>query len=344
MSGSGLSPRALFPGSPLAPLGVSTGSTRWDHPSVTADDREILRGLRQAIELGASFIDTADSLGDGRAERLIGKVLRDYRHHKIPVISKVGRLRGSAPHPYAGPRVRHQLEQTLENLHAEDLGVYVLDSHDFGPGERYLSPVIGQLRAMRDLGQIQAIGLRGPTDVDSPKRIQRFLWLVEEIEPDVIWAQANGLQPPPLIEQGNDLCHFTARHGIGLVIASPLAHGLLAGQGNHHVLEALFRVPSRNAASIVQHGLRDLGDRFGHQPGILAQILLRARLQRTPHAVVAVGITDERRVRECFRCLTVELTDGELGYIEGVLSQIRLGIQGLACERDTPKTRVGGVS
>jgi aryl-alcohol dehydrogenase-like predicted oxidoreductase len=289
-------------------------------------------------------VDTADAQGDGHAERLIGKVLREFKDREIHVVGKVGRLRGSAAHPYAGPRVRHQLEQTLENLYQEDLAVYVLDSYDFGPGDRYLGPVVAQMRAMRDLGQIQAIGLRGPTSADSPMWARRFLQLFEEIEPDIVWAQVNGLLPAAVLDSGENLCEFTARQGAGLVLASPLAHGLLAGDRNPRALAALCDgspCPGA-AAAIVERGLRELTDRFGREPGTLVRLALRARLQQSPHAVVAVGVADERLVEQCFGCLFGLLTEDQLGHIDDVFTRIRLGLRDLAGGYSRSEVSVGG--
>lgn len=339
-----LLPRTLSTDLALSPLGIGTGTSRWELLAPNTDDGQIIRGLRRAIELGASFVDTADVQGHGHAERLIGKVLREFKDREIHVVSKVGRLRGSAAHPYAGPRVRHQLEQTLENLYQDDLAVYVLDSYDFGPGDRYLGPVIAQMRAMRDLGQIRAIGLRGPTSADSPLLVRRFLRLFKEIQPDVVWAQVNGLLPAAVLDGGENLCEFTARQGAGLILASPLAHGLLSGHRNPGALAALCNggpCPGA-AAAIVERGLRELTDRFGPEPGTLVRLTLRAHLQQSPHAVVAVGVADERLVEQCFGCTSSPLTEDELDHIDDVFTRIRLGLRNLAGGYSLSEVGVGG--
>jgi aryl-alcohol dehydrogenase-like predicted oxidoreductase len=342
MKGCDLHPRSIASGLSLTPLGISTGTSRWGFPRQVVDDGQILRGLRRAIERGASFVDTADAHGEGHAERLIGKALREYRHHELHVISKVGGLRGSAPHPYAGPRVRHQLEQTLENLRQEDLGLYVLDSYDFGEGDRYLGPVVEQMHAMRDLGHIRAIGLRGPTCAASLQQVRRFLWLVEEVQPDVVWAQVNGLLPAAVLENGESLSEFTARKGLGLVVASPLAHGVLAGLRNRRTLDALSQgACPEAAAAVVDSGLRELAERFGSAPGTLPRVLLRSRLQQSPHAVVAVGVAEEHLVEECFTPLPGHLAEDDLVHIESVFERIRLGLQNLA-GGNAVRVRVGG--
>ena len=54
------------------------------------DDRESLAALHKAVDLGVNFIDTADVYGNGRSERLIGKLLRE-RSETIYVATKAGR-------------------------------------------------------------------------------------------------------------------------------------------------------------------------------------------------------------------------------------------------------------
>ncbi|MFD3662870.1 aldo/keto reductase [Streptomyces sp. NPDC058659] len=324
-----LVPRPLTPDLMVHPLGVGSGNSRWAPNAVQPDDARLLDGLRRALEAGRveggeHLFDTADGYRGGHAERLVGKVLREHRGHNAQVASKVGRVQGSAPHPYAGPRVRHQLEQTLENLYLDELALYTLDSWDFGPNDRYLDPVVEQMRALRDLGQIRAIGLRGPGFRSSGRSIRRFLDLFDRICPDVVWTQASGLLP--LADLGDeDLGAFTARQGVGLVIASPLAHGALVGACSDRALVAWGgSVDCAEAmTSALAHGLAELAGRFGPSPDALARVALRFILQRVPNAVVVASAGDHDRAGPGLHFLGQPLSDHELAVIDTVFSRIR---------------------
>ncbi|GHE11963.1 oxidoreductase [Streptomyces alanosinicus] len=290
----------------------------------------MLDGLRRAVESGVDLVDTADFYGSGHAERLIGKVLREFPGHTVQVAGKVGHVRGSASHPYAGCRLRHQLEQTLENLYLDALAVYTLDSYDFGLGDQHLDPVIEQLQAMRDLRQIRAVGLRGPDSRDSARHIRRFRELFDRIRPDVVWTQASGLLPLAILEDGEDLGAFTARHGVGLVVASPLAHGALVGGCPARALAALegrALADADAAAMVIDRGLAELSLRFGGAPSSLVRLALRFTLQAASHAVVVVGVGDERQVEQYFSCLAGPLSDEELAEVQEVFTRIRIGLQ-----------------
>lgn len=190
-----------------------------------AEDERALPALRQVLACGPTLVYTSGSYGNGHAERLVGRVLREFPEMPVQLCSRIGLVRGTAPHPYAGPHLRHQIEQSLENLYAECLDICVLESLDFGEDDRYLDAVVGQMRAFRDLGAISAIGMRGPCSPDcaSPAEraavAQRFLNLFLATGPDVVWTPLEAARQP-LDGEGADLLSLAARHGVRLVVAT----------------------------------------------------------------------------------------------------------------------------
>ncbi|MFJ1742576.1 aldo/keto reductase [Streptomyces microflavus] len=292
----------------LSACGLPGGRTRDE------DDGPFLDGLRRAVELGANLLDAADYYGAGRAERLLGRLLREYPDRALLTSSKVGRIRGSAPHAYADRHIHHQLQQTLENLYVEALDLYTLASWDFGPQDRYLGPAIEQMRALREVGAIRAIGMRGPyvpTDAAPAERAacaERFLYLFRLIRPNVIWARCNALTPAITLE-GEDLLTFTARHGVGVILAAP---------GDLGLRTAL----SPASIEVEPGGLESLRARFG--PGTLTRLALLSSLQRVDHCVTVVGYSNKDQVEESFRSLAgPALTAVELRLLEDAYAQVR---------------------
>ncbi len=293
--------RRLAPGLTTRPLVV--GSRRiGSEPAVS--DAEWTAALHTAVERGADLFDTADTYGDGRAERLIGQVLRRYPEADLKVSSKVGH-RGSAPHPYAGPHLRHQLEQSIENLGVERMDLYVLPSFDFGDNDRYLRPATDQMHTLRELGMIGAIGLRGPHPRSGQPASQalagRFLQLLRLVNPDVVLARFNALTPAVTLD-GEDLFSFTAQHGIGLLLFAPFAGGVLAGRDRVGVEMGM----DPEARAVVAAGLARLRSRLGDDPALVAREALRYRLAQAPHSAVVAGFSSERQLAENFDNLTAE--------------------------------------
>jgi aryl-alcohol dehydrogenase-like predicted oxidoreductase len=320
------------------PLGlhcdVSTG-----HASPDGSPRasQFLGGLRRAVEQEATFFDTSDSYGCGHSERAIGQFVRENPDLSLQLSSKVGQIRGSAEHPYAGRHIHHQLEQTLENLYAEELHLYTLDSFDFGPGDRYLGNAIDSMRTLREVKAIRAIGMRGPFThyAGSPEewaaQTERFLYLFRLIKPDVVWTRFNAFTPAVSLE-GQDLFTFTARHGVGLVLAAPLAHGVLAGKGAARPSSRSTVSPRRTGLmpplrERVDEQLHALRSHFGDAPGTLTRLALRSCLQRGDQCVVVVGFSTEEQVAENYSCLGDPLTAVELGIVDDVYAGLRAQVQ-----------------
>lgn len=308
------------------PLGVSCrtiGSpsraslTRADR---AAGDEEALAGLRRALALGANLFDTSDTYGMGHSERLLGQLRRDCPKTPLLVSSKVGQHQGTAAHPYAAGAISRQLLQSLENLDAEYLDVYSLESWDFGEDDQYLAEAVDLMHTLKDLGHIKAIGLRGPGPCTQPHQSTtdsaRFLHLFHAIAPDVVWAPFNGLTFAPVLA-GEDLFAFTARRDVGLLIAQPLAGGILAATPPPRP-QATFSMPGAVTA-----GLHRLHHRFGGEQGVLSRIALRYCLQRGPHCAVLAGFRTERQITENYQSLGAPLTSDELAFAEQVYNHMR---------------------
>ncbi|WEH37883.1 aldo/keto reductase (plasmid) [Streptomyces sp. AM 4-1-1] len=330
------------------PLGVNCGAVAVsdDPQQVEVSNGHFLDGLRRAVELGANLLDTADCYGAGHAERMLGRLLREHpdREHldqRLLTSSKVGRIRGSAPHAYAGRHIHHQFQQTLENLYTEKLDLYTLDSWDFGPQDGYLGSAIEQMCGLRDVGAVRAIGMRGPyvpygaTAVERDACAARFLHLFRIIRPNVVWTRFNALTPVITLD-GEDLFAFTARHGAGVILAAPLAHGLLTGRAPRN---AMLPPGSANGptgltsltpekAMRVTAGLQTLHVHFGNEPGTLTRLALLSCLQKADHCAAVVGFTGKAQLEESFGCLSgPALTTPELEVIDQVYAQIRTDME-----------------
>jgi aryl-alcohol dehydrogenase-like predicted oxidoreductase len=89
------------------------------------DDGESLEALHAAVDAGVTFFDTADVYGDGRSERLIGRLLRE-RGDRLVVATKMGRRVPQVAANYTLQNFRAWLDRSRENLGVETIDLVQL--------------------------------------------------------------------------------------------------------------------------------------------------------------------------------------------------------------------------
>jgi pyridoxine 4-dehydrogenase len=132
-----------------------TGPGVWGPPS---DHDEAVRVLRRAVELGVTFIDTADSYGPFVAEELIREALHPYPDELV-IATKAGLTR-SGPgdwRPVGRPEyLRQQAELSLRHLGLDRIELFQLHRID---AKVPLAEQVGELKLLQDEGKIHHIGL-----------------------------------------------------------------------------------------------------------------------------------------------------------------------------------------
>ena len=133
------------------------------------DDQESLDALREALDLGVNFIDTADNYGNGRSERLIGSFIGN--NDEIKVATKLGRR--LSPHiaeGYTEDNIRSFIESSLRNLQRDCLDLIQLHTP---PTKVYYKPeVFETLDSLVKEGKIRYYGVSVETVEEGLKAIE----------------------------------------------------------------------------------------------------------------------------------------------------------------------------
>ncbi|MCL2448944.1 MAG: aldo/keto reductase [Polyangiaceae bacterium] len=183
------------------------------------DDAESLRALHAAVDAGMTFIDTADVYGDGRSERLVGR-LRKERRELLRIATKAGRrLQPHTPDGYNLANLRAFVERSLKNLDVE--AIDLLQLHCPPPAVYARPEVFGALDALVSEGKLRYYGVSVET-VDEAKAALRF--------PGVQSVQIifNMFRPKP----AQEFFALAAKARVGIIVRVPLASGLLSGKWN----------------------------------------------------------------------------------------------------------------
>ncbi|WP_043627649.1 aldo/keto reductase [Nonomuraea candida] len=252
-----------------------TGPGVWGPPR---DHDGAVRVLRRVVELGVTFIDTADSYGPYVNEELIREALHPYPEELL-IATKAGFVRTGPGQWHAVGRpeyLRQEVEMSLRRLGVERLDL--LQLHRVDP-QVPLEDQVGELAALRDEGKIAAIGLSevGVEELERARRVTAIASVQNR------YNLSNRFSDPVLD-------HCTGQ-GIVFIPYSPVAKGALAGPGSpvEHVAKATGATP--------------------------AQVSLAWLLARSPMTLPIPGTSSIAHLEENLGASTVSLTAEQLAEL-----------------------------
>jgi aryl-alcohol dehydrogenase-like predicted oxidoreductase len=202
-------------GTDVSEIGLGT----WQIGSAWGDVSEeaALDILREAVQNGVNFFDTADVYGDGRSEKLIGQFLRESGAD-VFVATKLGR---SSPPGWPGnftlDAMRAHTEASLQRLGVESLNLTQL--HCVPTEELRRGEVFDSLRTLQQEGKIQRFGA-------SVESMQEALICLQQDDLASLQIIFNIFRQKPVVE----LFDAAQEKGVALIVRLPLASGLLSGK------------------------------------------------------------------------------------------------------------------
>lgn len=295
------------------------GGRSWDNGVSTGyaavNEKDAVEALLYARDNGVNHFDTADSYGYGLSERLIGKAFAGSGD--IIVSTKVGNICASAEHPYTPMNIRHQCEQSLENLKRDHIDIYYFHHPYFGEDDMYLKGAVKTMNALKTEGKVRYIGLSAYADAD-------FERLCPVIKTDIIQAQGSIINPRFIQKDG-----AAARAGMSLTATSPLAMGLLTGRyssnkkynfinGDHRREDVRF---SPSYIGIMEKRLQKIGERFGGGKAELVRVALQYVLSHEQVCCALPGFRNIQQVQESIAASDRPLSQEDVFFIEGVFGE-----------------------
>jgi 1-deoxyxylulose-5-phosphate synthase len=189
----------------------------------TVDGDAAIAVIRRALDLGITFIDTADVYSLGRSEELVGKAIADRRPDVI-LATKCGLPMGNGPYARGLSRrwIMRAIEDSLRRLGTDYIDVY--QAHVPDPD----TPLEETLRAMDDLvrqGMVRYIGCSNfaAWQLAQALGIAERRGLVPWVSAQNRWNLLDGLDDPSLLPACGAL-------GVGIIPYTPLASGILTGK------------------------------------------------------------------------------------------------------------------
>jgi len=167
--------------------------------------------VEAALEVGITFLDTAESYGGGDSERFLGEILQG-RREQVVLATKFGMREGGG----SGGYIRRAIESSLERLRTDYVDLYYYHRPD---GVTPIAETVAALTELVEEGKVRHIGV---SNVDA-----------SQLEEAARAARVAAVQNEYSLlhrEPEDDVLPLCRELGIGFVPYFPLASGLLSGK------------------------------------------------------------------------------------------------------------------
>ncbi|HEY5910298.1 MAG TPA: aldo/keto reductase [Verrucomicrobiae bacterium] len=301
----------------ITPIGFGAwaiGGGGWQFGWGPQNDRESIAAIHRALELGINWIDTAAVYGLGHSEETVRTALRDWSGPRPYVFTKCGMVwndKRQIDYSLRRASLRRECENSLRRLAVDAIDLYQIH----WPVDDLAETLEGwqTLSDLQKEGKVRWIGVSN----FSPEELQRSAAL----------SPVTSLQPPYSLlrrEAESELLPYCSQHGIGTIVYSPMASGLLTGAMSRQRAASLapddwrrqnpeFQEPklSRNLALVER--LRAVGQRHGRSPG---EVAIAWTLRQPAVTGAIVGARNAGQVDGIIGAGTFRLTAAEIAEIE----------------------------
>ncbi|AIT06364.1 aldo/keto reductase [Sphingomonas taxi] len=278
------------------------------------DDEESAATIHRAIDLGLTFLDTADMYGVGRNEELVGRVVRERREWVV-VATKFGNVRG-ADGSFQGISGRPDYVRQACDASLQRTGLDVIDlyyQHRVDP-DVPIEETVGAMAELVSAGKVKYLGLSeaAPETIRRAHAVHPITALQTEYS---LWTRDPEEAILPTVRE----------LGIGFVPYSPLGRGFLTGQ---------FRRPEDIPADDYRRdNPRFQGDAFASNLALVTEIETMAQEKGCTAAQLALawvlaqgddivpipGTKRRRYLEDNIGALDVTLTDDDRARIDRIL-------------------------
>ena len=291
------------------------GGSGWQYAWGSQDDSDSIAAIHRSLELGVNWIDTAAVYGLGHSEEVVSRALKTWPGPRPYVFTKCG-LRwdsqGNVRKTLSVDSIRREVEDSLRRLSVDVIDLYQIHWPP-DPDSAELEEGWSMLGRLRRQGKVRWIGVSN-FNVQQLRRAQAL-------------APVTSLQPPYSLlhrEIEDQVLPYCLREGIGVIVYSPMASGLLTGAMTGERAAKLpkddwrknhpdFTEPqlSRNLALVER--LQEIARRHNRSAG---EVAIAWTLHHPAVTGAIVGARNARQAEGVMRAGELRLTDEEVIEIE----------------------------
>ena len=291
------------------------GGSGWQFAWGSQDDNDSIAAIHRSLELGVNWIDTAAVYGLGHSEEIVARALKSWSGPRPYVFTKCGRLwdeKGNVRGGLSANSIRREIEDSLRRLSTDVIDLYQIHWPP-NPDSPALEEGWSTLADLKREGKVRWIGVSN-FNVAQLKRAQAI-------------APVTSLQPPySLIKRDVELeiLPYCLREGIGTIVYSPMASGMLTGTMTRERAASLpqddwrranpnFNEPQLSKNLALVDRLREIGKRRGRSPG---EVAIAWTLHNPAVTGAIVGARNASQAGGVMRAGELSLTNEEVSEIE----------------------------
>jgi aryl-alcohol dehydrogenase-like predicted oxidoreductase len=275
------------------------------------DEEESIRTIHRALELGVTFLDTADMYGVGKNEELVGKALAGRRKEAV-IATKFGNVR-SEDGKYLGINgrpeyVKAACEASLRRLGVDYIDLYYQHRVD---ANTPIEETVGAMSELVQAGKVRFLGLSeaAPATIRRAHAIHPIAALQTEYS---LWSR----------DVEDEILPTCRELGIGFVPYSPLGRGFLTGQiskfedlaeDDYRRLSPRFQGDNFKKNLDLVHKIEEIANKKGCSS---SQLALAWLLAQGDDIVPIPGTKRRKYLEENIGAVTIKLTKEELAQIE----------------------------
>lgn len=269
--------------------------------------------IKQALELGINFFDTANMYAEGTSEEILGNVLHKYANRdEIVIGTKVFNRMHEGPNGAGLSRkaIMSEIDKSLKRLKTDYIDLYQIHRWD------YDTPIEETMEALHDLvkaGKVRYIG----ASAMFAWQFQKALYVAEKNGWTRFVSMQNHLN---LIyrEEEREMLPLCKEEKIGVIPYSPLAGGKLARES------ATDREAKDKIAIQKYTAAQDIDQPIIDRQNIIAQkydvprthVALAWLLQKEPVSAPIVGATKLAQLDDASKALNLKLTVDDVKFLE----------------------------
>ena len=308
----------------ITPVGYGAwaiGGSGWQFAWGSQDENDSIAAIHRSLELGVNWIDTAAVYGLGHSEEVVARALKTWPGTRPYVFTKCGLrwdVNGNVRKVLSADSIGREVEDSLRRLSLEAIDLYQIHWPP-DPDSAQLEEGWSQLAQLQRQGKVRWIGVSN-FNVQQLRRAQTI-------------APVTSLQPQYSLvhrETEDQILPYCLQEGIGVIVYSPMASGLLTGAMTRERAAKLpkddwrknhpdFSEPalSRNLALVER--LREIARRHNRSAG---EVAIAWTLHNPAVTGAIVGARNARQAEGVMRAGGLRLTDEDVSEIETFVAEM----------------------